>query len=635
MPTVSPERGQPPTAYAFAGHVIDLARESLWRNDEEIRLRPKSFLVLKVLVENSGRLISKAELHDQVWGDAVVTDDAITQCIIDVRRALDDDDHSLLKTVPRRGYLLDTAVTPHDLKPPTAAAPNAGQASSSKVMLFVLLFGLLAIPVVTKLRSPPATAPQTNAIAVLPFVDMSAEGDMAYFGDGLAEEIIHLLAQTTDAKVIARTSSFSFRESDADIARIRDQLGVSHVLEGSVRKAGSSIRVTAQLIDAQSGAHLWSDTYDNELTDAFAAQNEISRQVASRLSSNLQPIAQQSPANINGEAYRMFLEAKHLLNNGSHDGPKMLELLQGSLAIEAHYAPAWRELSRLQWRDVMFDFYPEFDTQFSDIVYSLDRAFAANPDDPGTLSYRAWHQMEFHHDPIGAARLFERALQLGPYDEDVIRTAIQFSIAIDDGEAAVSLGQRGERHNPLCMLCSYNLGMAYLASGRTDEAVAAYQRHADLFGGAHGHRGITLLVAERPLEAIEAFKHSQLEKSWQLFGQALAQYALGNRQAFDQLREEFLGTPGERHEWNQAAIYAWTGQPDAALSILERLIDQPTGTDKPAPDYRAVISTAMQLRNPLYHSLHGHPRWDALLTDLGVSEAQLAGAQLKLSSLPE
>lgn len=237
------------SAYRFGRFRLDLGLGALISNGHEIRLRPQAYEVLRILAENHGKLVTKAHLFRAIWGDKVVTDNSLTHCLIDIRRAIGDFDFSMIRTVPRRGFIFTLPVT----------EVRVNSASQRQYM---------QLP---------------NSIVVLPFVDMSEEGNQRFFADGLVEEILNSLAQIPDVRVIARTSSFSFRERDVDIATIAEQLNVKHALEGSVRKSGARVRITVQLVETATSLHLWAQTYDREVHDVLRVESEVARAVANQL----------------------------------------------------------------------------------------------------------------------------------------------------------------------------------------------------------------------------------------------------------------------------------------------------------------------------------------------------------------
>ncbi len=310
--------------YTFGEFTLDIDRGALLRANRDIKLRPKSFEVLRYLVERPGLLISRDELLDAIWGQTIVTEDAVTQCLRDIRRALRDRSQTTIRTVPRRGYIFELPVTKHGGPVKESDAPSNGRPASRRprwplAAALALLLGVAAGWWGFEDRGveiPATDVPYT--VAVLPFLDMSPEQDQGYFADGISEEILNLLAWIPELRVIARTSSFSFKDRNVDIDTIADQLHVTHVLEGSVRRSGMQVRITAQLIDASDSTHVWSQTYDRELTAAnlFHIQSEIGRAVTSQLKMALTEEQEQRLAVVptdNMEAYTAYLIGRQRL----------------------------------------------------------------------------------------------------------------------------------------------------------------------------------------------------------------------------------------------------------------------------------------------------------------------------------
>src|SRR5688572_1103419 len=321
-PSVSPHR------YSFGEFTLDLERGALLRRGVDVELRPKSFEVLRVLVERHGRLVTKQELLDAVWGRVVVTEGSVAKCLIEIRRAIDDRSQKLIRTVPRRGYIFDGPVTvgDGDARAPTLTAAVATRRPHVDAIRRWTLGAALAVAViiaaswaVVALRgevAPPGASETRQArapsVAVLPFADMSAEGEYEYLADGIAEEILNLLAKAPSVTVIARSSSFAFKGRNADIATIAGTLNVTHVLEGSLRRSGNQVRITARFVDAKTSAELWTATYDREIDDVFAVQSDIAAAVAGALRGTLDGSGELATSD--GRAYERYLLGRFLFN---------------------------------------------------------------------------------------------------------------------------------------------------------------------------------------------------------------------------------------------------------------------------------------------------------------------------------
>jgi adenylate cyclase len=269
--------------YAFGPFILNLQRMSLQRGGSDCALRPKSFNVLRYLVERSGQVVTKDELVTAVWPTVTVSDDALTQCVRDIRKTLGEVGEDYVKTVPRRGYLFAAEVTPlhaSTMPPmrPKYVARNFHLAAAALVVLvaFAALGLALLRPIESRLET--ATSPH-HSIAVLPFDEMSGDPELDYFGEGVSNDIISMLARIPDLPVVARSSSFAYKGRAVDIRKVGEELGATHVLEGSVRKEADRIRIVAQLVDARTGQHVWAERFDRTGDDPWALQDEITERI--------------------------------------------------------------------------------------------------------------------------------------------------------------------------------------------------------------------------------------------------------------------------------------------------------------------------------------------------------------------
>ena len=245
-------------AFAFGEFILDLGRGSLRTTaGQDIPLRRQSFDLLRLLLENAGRLLDRDTINRVIWPDIAVTDDSITQCVRDIRRAIGDDTQRILKTVPRRGYLLVADVAAN-------RAPSTGRDGVGPAL------------------------PNKPSLVVLPFQNMSADPEQEYFVDGLVEDFTTALACIPSLFVIARNSAFTYKGRAVDVRDVGRDLGVRYVLEGSVRRTGNRVRITGQLVDAITAAHLWGDRFDGALDDVFDLQARVAESVAGAIEPRLQ-----------------------------------------------------------------------------------------------------------------------------------------------------------------------------------------------------------------------------------------------------------------------------------------------------------------------------------------------------------
>jgi TolB-like protein/DNA-binding winged helix-turn-helix (wHTH) protein len=258
--------------FHFEGYTLDLRRGCLHAGDREIELRPKSFEILRYLVENAGRLVSKDELIRAVWPNVTVADESLTRCVSDVRLALGDADQRIIKTLLRRGYLFAAPVS--------AGVPESSVASAAHPA------GLAAGP-----RKPlPGSKGEAGrrslprlSLVVLPFVNLSGDPARDYLADVITEGLTAYLSRIRDSFVIARTSAFTFKGKAVHVKQIGQEFGVRYILQGSAQQSGARMRVGAQLIDADTGAHLWADQFDADLADLLAMQDAIVTRLARTL----------------------------------------------------------------------------------------------------------------------------------------------------------------------------------------------------------------------------------------------------------------------------------------------------------------------------------------------------------------
>jgi TolB-like protein len=325
--------------YDFAEfRLVAAKRQLLSRTDgRQIDLTQKAFDALLYLVRHRGELLDKAVLIKALWPNVVVEENNLSQVISALRRALGNSggENRLIVTVPGRGYQFVAAVT----------EAMAGDTPESQA-----LHGRQSA---SELRVAAARTPAYKAsIAVLPFASLSGDPEKDYFADGIAEELIHLLARVPGLKVPARTSSFAYKGGNADVRQIARDLGVAMVLEGSVRSAADRIRVTAQLIEAESGFHLWSQTYDRQFSDVFQLQDELAGAIVQALKFNLgdahAPSLRDAPPTKNLEAYRLFMQVRAMWGRAivsGVTGQRMIELLKRVIALDPAFARAHAQLA--------------------------------------------------------------------------------------------------------------------------------------------------------------------------------------------------------------------------------------------------------------------------------------------------
>ncbi len=470
-------------SYRFGEFTLDPDRGELLRDGNRVKLRPKSFDVLHYLVERQGKLVGRDELLDSVWAGAVVTEDAVTQCLIDIRKALGDDSQTAIRTVPRRGYIFELPVEPVI---ESAAAPPRRSSRLVAWAIAAAVAGLILLLLTRVAGDPPDTAPMidvardTPSIAVLPFAVMSADRTQDYFADGISEEILNLLARQPGLRVIARTSSFSFRGRDADIAEIATQLNVSHVLEGSIRSDGEALRINVQLVDAATGEYIWTQSFDRRLTASglFDVQSEIGAAVVEALRIELSPKDRERLASVPTEdlpALDAFFEARQLLETRRPaDIERAIELLERATSRDPGFALAYVALAdalRLASN------YGELRANDADERgWRAVRAALAINDRLGEAYASLGNLLHRRGDIVRAEEAFLKGIEFSPsyaplyqwYGEFLGRLAGRPDDAVTYSRIAVTL-------DPKSAIIKHDYGEVLSTAGRTEEAIAQFE----------------------------------------------------------------------------------------------------------------------------------------------------------------
>jgi TolB-like protein len=331
--------------------------------------------------------------------------------------------------------------------------------------------------------APPGASPQGTSLAVLPFADMSPQHDQEYFSDGLSEELLNQLAQIKDLKVAGRTSSFSFKGKNEDLRLIGEQLGVNHLLEGSVRKDGTQLRITAQLINATTGVHMWSQTYDRKLASIFSVQEDIAKDVAEALSIalNVGDMSRAKGGTNSLDAYDKYLRARDFLNQaGPRNFQQSVQLYHEAVALDPKFARAWYGLYRSLEQTLIF--IPENAAAISkEMSEARAQIVALTPDAWWTQVVRA-SQATRNQQWAEAETASAAALASAPGAENI---GLSYGVILQElGRVNEGLEYiRGARQaDPLSLTVSFSLQMALDAAGRTDDAQAEYERSKTLVG---------------------------------------------------------------------------------------------------------------------------------------------------------
>jgi TolB-like protein/Flp pilus assembly protein TadD len=514
-------------------------------------------------------------------------------------------------------------VTPEGIKR-TEAADAAGQRSRGVAWIYVVLVGAaLSVGLFfvgrytaghgTSRVSEVTTASPQKSIAVLPLVNESGDPKDEYFSDGLSEELIAALAQISGLKVIGRSSSFRFKDRKEDPKTIGEKLGVSTLLDGTVRKQGDRVRIVAALVNATDGIQLWTRTFDRELKDIFAVQEEIARAVAESLKVTLlgpedRPAQRGAPSNV--EAHNAYLQGHFLfLRRNLEDYRKAVGYFDQAIRLDPNYALAYTERSEA-W-SFIGDLTGQHEPAWSNARSDAEKAVAIAPDLAEARAALGW--VRFFIDWKFAEGLSElkRAIELSPANptaNDLLARAILYLGRLDEAERQA---RQAVELDPLSVTAQGTLARVLFNAGKLDEADAAARKAAELQpASASSHRWQVLIAAERG-EGETALREAELEpdEGYRRFELAVAQYVVGDRQAADAALADLIANGRHNLAYQIAEVYAMRGERDKAFEWLQISFDNhDTGT-------------LTLLVDPLLRGLRDDPRYKTFLAKLGLPAA--------------
>jgi serine/threonine protein kinase/Tfp pilus assembly protein PilF len=452
-------------------------------------------------------------------------------------------------------------------------------------------------------------APPTRSVAVLPFVDMSENKDQGYFSDGLAEELLDLLAKTPGLLVIARTSSFSFKGKSDDIPTIAKKLNVANILEGSVRKSGNRLRITTRLIRASTAEQLWYESYDRELKDVFDVQDEIAGAVAAHLKLTLAPMSQEAARRTsNTEAYNQYLLGRQAFNRGNLDGYRLaIEAYQRAIALDPGYVAPYEGLTAAEFfvADQTGDA-----AGYRRAEEAADKAVGLGPGDASSYAARGFIRYAIRWDWAGAQADFEKAIALDPGDArfeqrygELLATEGHMAEAIATTRKAIELDPLS--HSAWQTLTSYLVCTRDFAAAR--EASRRALEISPQSDFSLNDLGTLELLEGNAQAALETFRKIDNE-GFRLSSVAMAEHTLGHAQESQQALEQLIAQHAAEAAFQIAEIYAWRAERDKAFEWLDRAYQQRDGG-------LSDIKT-----DPPLAELRGDPRYKAFLRKMKLPE---------------
>lgn len=460
-------------------------------------------------------------------------------------------------------------------------------------------------------------------LAVLPFTNASHAPGHEYFADGLADELATMLSRVAGLRVASRSSAFAFKGSDADLPTIASRLGVAALLEGSVRAAGTRVRVTATLIEVATDARLWSRSYDRQLDDLLAVQDDIARAVVDELRVTLLDATADASARRaaatdlaaatrgrsgDAQAWRLYLQGRYLIGRRTpEETAQGIERLHEALRRDPAFALAWVALAVAHGTQEQYQWGAP-DTALRLAREAVDRALALEPQLPEAHAQRLWHQLVYDWDVAGAEASLREALALAPQDTALLRRAGLLADLRGRFDEAFDCLRRAADQDPLHAGTFANLGVIALAGGRLAEAEQALRTALDLAPQQSNTRAFlaqALLAQGRLPEALDeaAREPDPIYRPWAL---ALVRHAAGDRAGADAALAELTGTHAGAAAFQIAEVHAARGDADAAFAWLDRAFAQRDG---------GLLGMGSE---PVLRPLHADPRWDALLAKVGL-----------------
>ena len=505
----------------------------------------------------------------------------------------------------------------------TTASPERARLVDRGIIVLLLL--AVSYFAVDKFWLRPAVELEIDkSIAVLPFVNMSSDPEQEYFSDGISEELLNLLAKIPELQVAARTSSFSFKNQDVKLADVARELNVAHVLEGSVRKSGNEVRITAQLIKADDGFHMWSETWNRTLDDIFAIQDEIAADVVEQLQVSLLGAAP-TVEETDPQAYALFLQARQLGRQDTAEGyERSNALYEHALEIESEYAAAWVGLAFNYMSQAGFLGVLTFDEGYTLAREAVNRALAINPEYAPAYAALGRIARSYDNDLAAAARHVERALELDPTNPDILGRAARLALSLGRLDEAIALDEYVVAHDPVNAGAHSDRGYSYWAAGRLDESIESYATTLSLSPGSswtHYGIGTALLLKGEPEEALQTIQQ-ETSVEWRLIGVAMAYHALGRAAESNAALAELIDKYEQQWAYNIANVLAYRGEIDTAFEWMEKAVQykDPGLTD---------VST-----DPLLANISDDPRWLPFLERIGKSPEQLAAVEFEVT-LPQ
>jgi TolB-like protein/DNA-binding winged helix-turn-helix (wHTH) protein/Tfp pilus assembly protein PilF len=628
--------------FEFGPFRLDPAERRLLRDGRPIPLPPKNFDALLLLVEHAGHLLGKDEMTERLWPDSIVEEASLAKCIFTLRKALGDaaEGNTYIETVPRSGYRFvaevrvlaadDDAAIPLlgiDSATPSASAVSIASAAAPRRrwMPVAAASGLLLLLVAAYLgwkslhAAPPATAKRAM-LAVLPFENLTGDPEQEFFSDGLAEELITQLGRIDPERlgVIARTSAMRYKGSQKDTKQIGTELGVAYILEGSVRREGQRVRITAQLIEVQGQSELWADNYEQESAARLPLEISVASDIATNIRQKLAPAARAAPAVIrpvDQKAYELYLRGRYFWNKRSEEGfRKAIASFEQAIAADPAYASAYAGLADCYNLLDEYSIRPSADS-FPKAKAAANKALELDPTLADAHASLAYATMYYDRDWVGAEKRFRRAIELNPSDVTAHQWYGEFLVAMGRFDDATAEMKKAQQLDPFSLVVNSALAFSFHYSRQYDLAIEQYRKVIEMEPGfVVGHYGLGLAYEQKKeYERAQA----EFEKAIALLGgETDAIAAIGRVQALQGKKAEARRIVGRlrslaRRKYvspvNVAVLLLSLGENDEAFQWLEKA-------------YQERYGWLIFLRvDPRFDGVRSDPRFNELLKRIGLA----------------
>jgi TolB-like protein/lipoprotein NlpI len=542
---------------------VDPTLDEISKGNETVKLEPQMMRLLVCLAEHAGAVVSVKQLLDQVWKDVIVTPNSVYHAVAMLRRILGDDakNPTYIANTLRRGYRLVTPVVRYvDAQSVQSADPSAAVPEEST----------------SPNTSSTTTLMTDRSIAVLPFADMSEKQDQGYFADGMAEEVVNLLTKVPGIRVIGRTACSQFKGKSEDMRRIGSVLGAAYAVEGSVRRSGNRLRVTAQLIGTQDGSHLWSGSYDKDFDEVLKIQDQIAAGLVRALQVAVGVDLPSRPILKNVLGYDLYQRGRHALDRFDKVGfESAAGYFEQALALDPTARRAAESLALVHIYIAEWGYAPPREG-FERARTSCEAVLKLDP-----ISGMAYAQLALIHaiydwDWTAAVGKVQRALALDPRDPGILVTAGIIHLALDRLDEAAGFFNAASALDPLGAVSHGEFGTIYYRSGRLAEAEAKFRRVLEIsptYLWAHWSLGIVLLTAGRLDAALSQMQQVTPESGGDA-GLALVYHAMKRNAESDAALARATKADAGHWAYGIAEVHAYRGEIDQAFTWLERAYRQ-------------------------------------------------------------